>query len=127
MTDILILNIALTGADAMQDYWKEERDGLLEIFPKLNMQRAGEWAAAYLAVIAANEWVVLESDVKYAEEENVATHCYEELQDRSIRGELVDLSGSRTIIEDMQSIEEAERIYETLGLALYGAMRKELP
>jgi hypothetical protein len=129
--EYILLNRALAGVDCLESYWQDECEELLECYPRLSTQRAGELAAAYQAILAAREWAALEQEVQTVTEECPATRMYDFLVQRSVREELAAISKSRTIIADSDKIERIEQrsteqhSYVRLWKALYDLAEQE--
>lgn len=99
-----LLNALNNGTLAAR--YAQERDALIELVPKLSPVRAGTLVAAYLAELMFGEWGVLEYAVHKASEESDETRLYDALEDRSFTLDLVDMSGSRTILADVDIINQ---------------------
>ena len=99
----------------LKGVWLDVKD-VIEDDPKLSPVRAGELAAAKLAVQLSQEYVRLEQDVKQRVREHFSTEYsdayiefYDRLQDDdlpSYRQILQDISGTRTMLLDEQQYRE---------------------
>lgn len=100
---------------AIHAMWSQEK---FEIMADrgTNLQRAGELAAAKIAAQARLEMEALSEAVRFLSEDDTSTetvalvHLYDELQMLpGVYGDLMDMSGSRTmIIDELDYLENAE-------------------
>lgn len=92
--------------------WEEEKRDLIASDSSLSPIRAGELAAAKLALQAGKEYVRLEEKIKHIDfrcllsgDDESAVELYDWLafNDYNIKRELIELSGTRTLLADMEA------------------------
>lgn len=108
MAEYTIINRTL--ADCLKMYWEDDTEYLAANHPKLSTQRAGELVAAWYALLAGRELLALEQECREARVANYATQTHDLLQERNIRQELIEMSKSRTILDDMDKLDLAEQM-----------------
>lgn len=94
----------------LQECYEQEKQRLIDADSKLSPVRAGELAAATLAVMAGKEQIELDKDVRYTDIMHIPTlhiGLYNWLVDQpNIKAVLIDLSGTRTLLSDMGDYHE---------------------